>query len=205
MLHFSQYFVCLNLLRYYLWLVTLSISIPTAAQVQKGQFHIGGEFQASTNLQQKFYINTNVQISAGLMTSSKWSIGLGLPIQYNGGNGYNNIVVPGIAPFVRRYIDLKSNFFLILHAQLGSTFNSQANHKSIDFSARFSPAVNYFISPRFGVEASFAEVSHSFHSYNTNDSKLQWQDSKFWFYVRPRFSLRYYFLKKGSEAIALNN
>lgn len=203
MLHLSPKNLGLKLLRRYLWFITLFTSIPALAQIQKGQFHLAGEFQTYTNLQKNFYINNSFQISAGFMVSPKWSVGLGIPFQFNPGNHFRYIV-PGIAPFVRHYFDLKSNFFLVLHAQLGATFTHSTYFKSADFSARFSPAINYFISPRFGVEASFAEVSQSFHSQTINDSSVQWSESKFWFSLRPRFSLRYYFIKKRGDAIATN-
>lgn len=178
------------LLFIYFWLST-----QLGAQVQGGQFHLGGQFSFDNNTYQAGQsFSSTIQPEIGLMLSPKWSMGVSIPfsIQASTQNRpYNRL---GVGPFVRRYFDLKSGFYAILHLQAEAQFSLGGQTvRSTQWEIQATPLVSYFFSPRFALEAGFGGFT-----YRSNRFRSSVQDSKtnfdqFRIQTTPVVSLRYYF------------
>lgn len=174
------------------------LSIGLAAQVQAGQFHIGGNFSFNQNRSSstQHAFSSTIRPMVGIMLSSNWSAGLSLPFEYV--NTSTN--VPrynlGIGPFIRRYIDLKSGFFGIAHLQVENRFDLNKSFvRNYAVSAHLAPSLSYFFSPRFAFEAAFGSISYSSNRQVAGSSEVKSSNNSIRFYATPGFSLRYYFPK----------
>lgn len=178
----------------YLFCFFLGCSVASYAQVQGGQFHLGGQFSFETQQQQsQSYFSTTLQPEIGLMLSPRWSMGLSLPFQYRSFAIGDHFYQLGIGPSIRHYIDLKSGFYGIIHAQVTGRFNLGENiesNPSLQF--QFSPAISYFFSQRFAFEAGFGEFSYSSTRFNNGNQDFTLRASKLELRAIPIFSLRYY-------------
>ncbi len=177
-----------------LLLICLYLSNQLVAQVQSGQFHLGGQFTFETQQQQnQRNFSTTIQPEIGLMLSPRWSLGVSLPVQYITFANSKRSYQLGIGPFIRHYIDLKSGFYGIIHAQATGRFNFAENsgtNPSIE--VQFSPAISYFFSRRFALEAGFAEFSYLFTHINSSNLDFNIRTHKLELRAIPIFSLRYY-------------
>jgi len=169
----------------FLLLFCFTHSLP--AQVKAGQWHLGGQFSFQTGS------TVNIEPNFGLMLSPGWSIGLSLPFElsaHTNGNFYRL----GAAPFVRRYFDLKSNFYALVQLQTGAQFNlNTGSNRQTTFNIRLLPAITYFVNPRFALEAGFGEISYINRRYKNRNQEYNDRSSKVQFGSTPTFSLRYYF------------
>jgi hypothetical protein len=171
-----------------LLLILVGFNKTLSAQVQAGQFHLGGQFsfQAKSSL--------NIEPNLGLMLSPKWSIGLSVPPLEFYRSTNLNVVRLGVGPFVRRYFDLKSNFYALVHLQTEVRFNLNGGiNKQTSFGVRLLPAISYFISPRFALEATIGEIAYASSHYRTANLEYDDHNSKVELRSTPVFSLRYYF------------
>lgn len=174
--------------------ILVGVNKTLSAQVQAGQFHLGGQFsfQAKSSL--------NIEPNLGLMLSPKWSIGLSVPFEYLTSFNRNTYRL-GVGPFVRRYFDLKSNFYALVQLQTEARFylNGGVN-KQATLGIRLLPAINYFISPRFALEASLGEISYTNRHYKTTNLEFDEHNSNVQINSTPAFSLRYYFPHSSKSA-----
>lgn len=176
--------------------ICFCLSIQLVAQIQAGQFHLGGQFSFDnyhSSGQNSF--SATLQPELGVMLSPKWSTGLGLPIQFKASSVFQNHYRLGISPFLRRYFDLKQGFYAIVHLQAGIQFDLAGVYtKETVWNVQITPEISYFFSPRFAFEAGFGGFT-----YTRNQSRPDGQESsffsnsKFSFQTNPIFSLRYYF------------
>jgi hypothetical protein len=172
-----------------LLLICLYLSNQLVAQVQGGQFHLGGQF---TFRSQRLF-STTIQPEIGLMLSPRWSLGVSLPVQYITFTNSKHSYQLGIGPFIRNYIDLKSGFYGIIHAQATGRFNFAENsgtNPSIE--VQLSPSISYFFSSRFALEAGFAEFSYLFTHIKSSNLDFNIRTHKLELRAIPIFSLRYY-------------
>lgn len=177
-----------------LLLICYCLSIQLAAQVQGGQFHIGGQFSFETQQQQRQNnFSATFQPEIGLMLSPRWSLGLSLPFQYRSFATLDHFYQLGIGPFIRHYIDLKSGFYGIVHAQVTSRLDLGERSATIpSLQVQLSPAISYFFSQRFAFEAGLGEFSYSSTRFNNGNQDLTLRASKLELRAIPIFSLRYY-------------
>lgn len=174
-----------------LLLVCFCLSTQLAAQVQGGQFHLGGQFSFDnyhSSGQNSF--STTIQPELGVMLSPKWSTGLSLPFTYNSARSSQSRYILGLAPFVRRYFDLKTGFYAIAHLQAGAQFS--LNSKQVRWDIQAIPAICYFFSPRFALEAGFGGLTYFRNQSNYNGQEYFNSNSVLAFRASPVFSLRYY-------------
>lgn len=182
--------------RIYLACFFLGCSLTSYPQVQKGQFHLGGQFSFETRLQQQSQSNfsTTLQPEIGLMLSPRWSLGLSLPFQYRQFPIRYHFYQVGIGPFIRHYIDLKSGFYGLVHAQVTGRLNFAKNiGTNPSFQVQLSPAISYFFSRCFAFEAGFGEFSYSSTRFNFGNQDFTTRSKKLELRAIPIFSLRYYF------------
>jgi hypothetical protein len=167
--------------------ILVGVNKTLSAQVQAGQFHLGGQFsfQAKSSL--------NIEPNLGLMLSPKWSIGLSVPVDFYHSSNLD-VVRLGVGPFVRRYFDLKSNFYALVHLQAETRFNLNGGiNKQTSLGIRLLPAISYFISPRFALEAAVGEIAYANSHYRAANLEYDDHNSKLELRSTPVFSLRYYF------------
>lgn len=178
----------------YLFCFFLGCSLASYAQVQGGQFHLGGQFSFETQQQQsQSYFSTTLQPELGIMLSPRWSMGLSLPFQYRRFPIKYNFYQLGIGPFIRHYIDLKSGFYGIIHAQVTGRLNFAENiGTNPSFQFQLSPAISYFFSSRFAFEAGLGEFSYLSTRFNSGNQDLNIRAGKLELRAIPIFSLRYY-------------
>ena len=170
------------------------LSTQLVAQVQGGQFHLGGQFSFETRQEQRQnYFSTTLQPEIGFMLSPRWSLGLSLPFQYRRFPIKYDFYQFGIGPFIRHYIDLKAGFYGIVHAQVTGRFNLGENiETNPSLQVQLSPAISYFFSRRFAFEAGFGEFSYSSTQFKGGNQDFTFRSSKLEFRAIPVFSLRYY-------------
>lgn len=164
------------------------------AQVQKGQLHLGGQFSFN-NYHSPNHNNfsATLQSQLGVMLSTKWSVGLGVPLTYSASNSNSSQSSVGLAPFVRRYFDLKAGFYAIAHAQVGAQFDLSS--KRTIWTAQVTPVISYFLTPRFALEAGFGGLT-----YTRNQEQESFYSTRVLeFRTTPIFSLRYYFPTDSSN------
>lgn len=177
-----------------LLLICLYLSNQLVAQVQGGQFHLGGQFSFATQqLQSQRNFSTTLQPEIGIMLSPRWSLGVSLPVQYRTFANSEQDYQLGIGPFIRHYIDLKSGFYGIVHAQVTGKFNFAENRgTNPSIQIQLSPAISYFFSRRFALEAGFGEFSYLYTRFNSNNQDFSIRANKLELRAIPIFSLRYY-------------
>jgi hypothetical protein len=178
-----------------LLLVCYCLSTQLIAQVQHGQFHLGGQFSFENNTYQGGQsFSSTIQPEIGLMLSPKWSVGLSTPFNIQASTQNRPYYRLGVGPFVRRYFDLKSGFYAILHLQAETQFNlGRPIVRSTQWEIQATPFISYFFSPRFALEAGFGGFT-----YTSSRTRSSVQDSKtsfdqFRIQSTPVVSLRYYF------------
>ncbi|WP_373549864.1 hypothetical protein [Haliscomenobacter sp.] len=184
-----------------LLLIYFCLSTQLVAQVQRGQFHLGGQFSFENNFYEggKSFSST-IQPEIGLMLSKKWSIGVSAPFNIQASTQNRPYYRLGVGPFVRRYFDLKSGFYAILHLQAETQFNlGRQTVRSTQWEVQATPSIGYFFSPRFALEAGFGGFT-----YVSNRSRSSVQDSKtsfnqFRIQSTPVVGLRYYFPHSSQE------
>ena len=185
-----------------LLLVCYCLSTQLLAQVQSGQFHLGGQvsFDNYHSSGQRSFSAT-LQPELGVMLSPKWSAGLGLPIQFKASSFFQNYYRLGISPFLRRYFDLKQGFYSIVHLQAGIQFDLAGVYtKETVWTAQITPEISYFFSPRFAFEAGFGGFAYTRNqSYPAGREPSFFSNSKLSFQTNPIFSLRYYFPRGKSN------
>jgi hypothetical protein len=169
-------------------LTILLILIATAnlnGQIQKGQFFLGGDLSYVPNRDQIF-----IHPEVGRMLSANWGLGIGIPVEYS---NISKKIQPGVLVFVRRYFDLKSGFYLFLQFKTQFDFKLQNDISLTRYSFQFSPAISYFVSRRFALEASFGDLIYS-KDQNGYYSYLK-EYSAFELYIRrkPTVGIRYFF------------
>ncbi len=176
-------------------LIGFCLSTQLAAQVQRGQFHLGGQFSFENNTYQSGQsFSSTIQPEMGLMLSPKWSIGVSTPFNIQTSTQNRPYYRLGVGPFVRRYFDLKSGFYAILHVQAETQFNlGRPTVRSTQWEIQATPLISYFFSPRFALEAGFGGFT-----YTSSRTRSSVQDSKtsfdqFRIQSTPVVSLRYYF------------
>lgn len=181
-------------IRCILFLLFVSLSNFLNAQVQKGQLHLGGQFSFD-NYHSPTHNNfsATLQSQLGVMLSPKWSIGLGVPLTYSASSSNQTQSSVGLAPFVRRYFDLKAGFYAIAHAQVGAQFDLSS--KRTIWTAQVTPAVSYFLNPRFALEAGFGGLTYTRHQ----EQESFYSTRVLEFRTNPIFSLRYYFPGNSSN------
>lgn len=174
--------------------ICFCLSTQLVAQVQRGQFHLGGQFSFETQLKQSpRYFSTTLQPEIGLMLSPRWSLGLSLPFQYRQFPIRYHFYQVGLGPFIRHYIDLKSGFYGIVHTQVTGRLNFAKNiGTNPSIHVQLSPAISYFFSSRFAFEAGLGEFSYLSTRFNSGDQDLNIQAGKLELRAIPIFSLRYY-------------
>lgn len=173
------------------FLLLLYLSPPLNAQVQKGQFHLGGQFLLNSSFSANGGgFSASLQPEIGIMLSQKWSVGLGLPF----GTNFSEPPTLGFAPFVRRYFGLKAGFYAIAHVQAGAQFVLGSSQSSWQIQA--IPAISYFLHPRLALEAGFGGFTYI---RNQNGQEYFYSNSTFSFRTYPVFSLRYYFPTQPSN------
>ncbi len=185
-----------------LLLVCYCLSTQLLAQVQSGQFHLGGQVSFDnyhSSGQSSF--SATLQPELGVMLSPKWSAGLGLPIQFKASSFFQNYYRLGISPFLRRYFDLKQGFYAIVHLQAGIQFDLAGVYtKETVWAAQITPEISYFFSPQFAFEAGFGGFAYTRNqSYPAGREPSFFSNSKLSFQTNPIFSLRYYFPRGKSN------
>lgn len=177
------------------------LSTKLLAQVQSGQLHLGGQFSFETQQQKsQSYFSTTLQPEIGIMLSPRWSMGLSLPFQYRRFPIKYNFYQLGIGPFIRHYIDLKSGFYGIVHAQVTGRFNFAENiETNPSIQVQLSPAISYFFSRRFAFEAGLGEFSYSSTRFNFGNQDFTTRSKKLELRAIPIFSLRYYLLHPATS------
>lgn len=175
--------------------ICFCLSTQLVAQVQGGQFHLGGQFTFENNIYQGGQsFSSTIQPEIGLMLSPKWSIGLSAPFIIQASSQNRPYYRLGVGSFVRRYFDLKSGFYAILHLQAETQFNlGRPTVRSTQWEVQATPLISYFFSPRFALEAGFGGFT-----YTSSRTRSSVQDSKtsfdqFRIQSTPVVSLRYYF------------
>lgn len=181
-----------------LLLFSIFLSIGLLAQVQGGQFHLGGSFSFNQNRTSstQHAFSSVIRPTVGVMLSPRWSAGLSVPFEYVNTSTTLPRYSLGIGPFIRRYVDLKSGFFGIAHLQVENHFDLNKYFvRNYSISAHLVPAISYFFSPRFAFEAAFGSISYSSNRQVAGSSEVKSQNNSIRFYSTPGFSLRYYFPK----------
>lgn len=182
----------------FVFLLLLYLSPPLNAQVQKGQFHLGGAFSFYNSFSAGgSSFSASLQPETGVMLSQKWSAGLSLPFTYNSSRSSQSSYILGIAPFVRYYVDLKAGFYAIVHLQAGTQY--ALNSKLIRWDIRATPAISYFFSPRFALEAGLGGFTYTRNQSRFNGQEYFDSKSVLTFRTYPVFSLRYYFPTQASN------
>ena len=178
-----------------LLLIWFCLSTKLLAQVQSGQFHLGGQFSFENNSYQGGQsFSSTIQPEIGLMLSPKWSVGLSTPFNIQASTQNRPYHRLGVGSFIRRYFDLKSGFYAILHLQAETQFSlGRQTVRSTQWEIQATPFVSYFFSPRFALEAGFGGFT-----YQSNRFRSSVQDSKtsfdqFRIQSTPVVGLRYYF------------
>lgn len=178
-----------------LLLIWFCLSTRLVAQVQSGQFHLGGQFSFENNFYQGGQnFSSTIQPEIGLMLSPKWSIGVSTPFNIQTSTQNRPYHRLGVGPFVRRYFDLKSGFFAVLHLQAETQFNlGPRTVRYTQWEIQATPFISYFLSPRFALEAGFGGFT-----YASSRTRSSVQDSKtsfdqFRIQSTPVVGLRYYF------------
>ena len=176
-------------------LIGFCLSTQSVAQVQRGQFHLGGQFAFENNTYQGGQsFSSTIQPVIGLMLSPKWSVGLSTPFNIQTSTQNRPYYRLGVGSFVRRYFDLKSGFYAILHVQAETQFNlGRPTVRSTLWEIQATPFISYFFRPRFALEAGFGGFT-----YTSSRTRSSVQDSKtsfdqFRIQSTPVVSLRYYF------------
>ncbi|MDX2067127.1 MAG: hypothetical protein SFV55_01815 [Haliscomenobacter sp.] len=174
--------------------ICFCLSTQLVAQVQRGQFHLGGQFSFDIQQQQsQRNFSTTIQPEIGIMLSPRWSMGLSLPFQYRSFTISEHFYQLGIGPFIRHYIDLKAGFYGIVHAQVTSRFNLGENIESNpSIQVQLSPVISYFFSPHFAFEAGLGEFLYSSTRFNFSNQDFTSRSNKLELRAIPIFSLRYY-------------
>lgn len=176
------------------FLLLLSLSSPLNAQVQKGQFHLGGQFSFYSSFSKGGGgFSASLQPDLGIMLSPKWSVGLGLPFSTN----FSGPSTLGFAPFVRRYFDLKAGFYAIAHVQAGAQFVLGSSQSS--WKVQAIPAISYFMHPRLALEAGFGGFTYFRQQNRSGGQEYFNSNSTLSFRMYPVFSLRYYFPTQQSN------
>lgn len=173
------------------------------AQVQAGQFHLAGQFSFENDAQRGVnYFSSIIRPEIGLMLSPKWSAGLSLPFNIQASSSSRPYYRMGAGVFVRRYFDLKSGFYAIVHLQTETNLNFSSRETRGSFwSIQATPSISYFFSPRFAFEAGFGGFT-----YSSSHTRSSIQDHKNYstqlrIQSTPVFSLRYYFPHSSSGKI----
>jgi hypothetical protein len=131
---------------------------PLQAQIQKGQVFLGGSFSAENQLYGPKTFSVSVKPEIGLMLSSKWGVGIGIPLRYDKYISQRQFD-PNVSLLVRRYFDLKSGFYVFLQLQAQSGFPSKDKITKTNLSVELLPALSYFVNRHFALEAGFAELT----------------------------------------------
>jgi hypothetical protein len=178
-----------------LLLICYCLSIQLAAQVQGGQFHLGGQFTFENNTYQGGQsFSSTIQPEIGLMLSPKWSVGLSTPFNIQVSTQNRPYYRLGVGSFVRRYFDLKSGFYAILHLQAETQFNlRRPTVRSTYWEIQATPYISYFFSPRFALEAGFGGFTYTSSRTQSSIQDFKTYSNQFRIQSVPVFSLRYYF------------
>ncbi len=141
-----------------------SVSKPTSSSYgfSKGDFIITGAFGVkSTSVGGTSSTSFKILPSLGYFVSEKIAIGGTLGYQQNGagnGNAATNDFIVGL--FGRYYMKPKSQFTFFGQGLLSFVSSSPqgGGGSSTTFGLGFSPGLNYFVSNRFSLEATFGEI-----------------------------------------------
>lgn len=169
------------------------------AQVHQGQFHLGGQFSIyNFHYTNHDNLSVTIQPELGVMLSSQWSLGLGIPFALRSGTSLPNEYRLGISPFLRKYFDLKSGFYAIAQLQAGVQFDlSDVAYPETIWDVQITPSISYFFSPRFAFEAGFGSFTYTNSQMINNGYEVSSNSRKLFFNSVPIFVLRYYFPTKN--------
>lgn len=168
-----------------------------SGQIQAGQVYLGGSFGWKKNLDVSPNPNLSLDPTVGVMLSSRWSAGFGLPFAYNIGyeNGINNVY---FTPFIRYYKEIKPKFHFITEFKttmrvVGYRENEIPDHYLL---LRLTPMLNYMLGSKFALEADFGSLyyarSKNYTAFDSFFSHFYRAEFRLW----PNFTFRYYIPKK---------
>jgi hypothetical protein len=175
------------------FLVLFGFCTKLSGQIQRGQIYVGGSFEF-TKWGSSPTIKVNPEL--GIMLSSRWSVGCGLPFAYNLGyeNGLNNVF---FAPFIRHYSTIGSKFHLITQFESEMRLSGYGTKEIPDkyLLLRATPLLNYIIGSHFALEADFGGLYYArSKNYGTSGSFYH-HAFKVEFKLYPTLTIRYYFPK----------
>ncbi|MBI1288067.1 MAG: outer membrane beta-barrel protein [Flavobacteriales bacterium] len=177
-------------------------------------------------------IGFSITPNYGVFVSRSFAVGAMLNYSYNSSKYESNTFAPptykqkqlsnvyGIAAFGRYYKFFGDKFALIVTGNVGYSYGqnsksitgynsvtTKTNSRSHDISVVITPGVVYFISPKFGLETSFGQVSYDYiMTKDERNSSNNGVNSNFrlnFGLTSLRFGLNYYFGKgKAKEAKA---
>lgn len=183
-----------KLLKYFgVFLVLTGVCTKLSGQIQRGQIYVGGSFDFN-----KWGSSPTIKVNPelGIMLSSRWSVGCGLPFAYNIGyeNGLNNVF---FAPFIRHYSTIGSKLHLITQFEAEMRLSGYGTKEMPDkyLLLRATPLLNYMIGSRIAIEAEFGGLYYArSKNYGTSGSFYH-HAFKAEFRLYPRLTIRYYFPK----------
>ena len=188
--------------RLFLLLVLFGYFIPALnAQVQAGQLHLAGQFSFETYPQLQNSFKSTLQPEFGIMLSPKWSIGLSIPFQYEEATSPSRYYYRlGVGPFIRRYFDLKSGFYAIVHLQAQAQFDvHRYDGRQTFLVVQATPAISYFFSPRFAFEAGFGGFTYQTYHYRSSVQESKDSSNQLRIQSTPVLSLRFYFPRRSQS------
>ncbi|WP_353483368.1 hypothetical protein [Haliscomenobacter sp.] len=176
------------------FLLLFGFCTKLSGQIQKGQVYVGGSFEF-TKSGSSPTIKVNPEL--GIMLSSRWSVGCGLPFAYNLGyeNGLNNVF---FAPFIRHYSTIGSKFHLITQFEAEMRLSGYGTKEMSDkyLLLRATPLLNYMIGSRFALEADFGSLTYARSKNYDFKGSFYAHSYRAEFRLFPSFTLRYYFPKR---------
>lgn len=186
-----------ELLKYFgTFLVISGFCTRLSGQIQAGQLYVGGSFSFKTYVNDQTPFNIDFKPELGMMISSKWSCGLGIPFSYSVGyeNGLYDVY---FAPFVRHYTTFKPNIHLITQFKVKTRLISH-NEGNIPFQYsefQLVPLLNYMIGSRFAIESSFGGLTYVRSKNYDFRGSFYAHSFRAEFRLFPSLTIRYYFPK----------